>query len=82
MSRAAYTPEVNDKKYPPILQLKSVHNTPIEGLWHWFQRAKGLNIKELIRSGYLDGIYNPNHPIHPYVWGTPVVVMPCSVILI
>jgi hypothetical protein len=78
VSRAAYTPKVDDEKYPPILQLKSVHNTPIEGLWHWFQRAKGLNIKDLIRSGYLDGIYNPNHPIHPYVYVSPVIATPYS----
>ncbi|KAJ2935897.1 hypothetical protein H1R20_g1196, partial [Candolleomyces eurysporus] len=65
--REAYTPELDVTKIPPVLQLKSVHNTPIELLWHWFSDTCGLNIKEVIISGYEMGIYNPNNPIHPYV---------------
>jgi len=65
--RAAYTPELDENKFPPTLQVRSVHNTPIEGVWHWFLQTFGVNIKDTIRGGYEAGIYNPNNPIHPYV---------------
>lgn len=64
----AYTPDLDTESFPPMLQLRSVHNTPIEGLWHWFSQTFGINIKETIHSGYHnDGIYNPNNVIHPCV---------------
>ena len=44
-----------------------MHNTPIEGLWHWFLQNNGVNIKDAIRQGYNDGIYNPNNVVHPCV---------------
>lgn len=66
--RAAYTPELDENKFPPTLQVRSVHNTPIEGLWHWFLQTFGINIKDTIRHGFEIGIYNPNNDIHPYVW--------------
>jgi hypothetical protein len=25
-----------------------IHNTPIEGVWYWIQRVKGLNIKDFV----------------------------------
>ncbi len=50
--------------------MRSVHNTPIEGLWHWFLVNNGLNIKDAIRKGYHDGVYNPKQP------GTPVRNLP------
>jgi hypothetical protein len=53
--------------FPPTLQVRSVHNTPIEGAWHWFLQMFGINIKDAIRGGYEAGIYNPNNAIHPYV---------------
>lgn len=49
-----------------MLQMRSVHNTPIEGLWHWFLQTFGVNIKDIIRSGFTTGIYNPNNLVHPY----------------
>jgi len=65
--RAAYTPELDEDKFPPTLQVRSIHNTPIEGLWHWFLQTFGINIKDTIRQGFAIGIYNPNNAIHPYV---------------
>ncbi|KAJ2912173.1 hypothetical protein MD484_g8242, partial [Candolleomyces efflorescens] len=62
--RSAYAPDIDVTQSPPVLQLKSVHNTPIEGLWHWFSETCGLNIKEMIISGYQNGIYNPSDPVH------------------
>lgn len=47
--------------------MRSVHNTPIEGLWHWFRQTFGQNIKDTIHSGFQRGIYKPNNPLHPYV---------------
>ncbi|KAF8814344.1 hypothetical protein BYT27DRAFT_7082446, partial [Phlegmacium glaucopus] len=49
---------------PPMLQMRSVHNTPIEGLWHWFLQTFGVNIKDTIRGGFQAGIYNPNNVVH------------------
>jgi hypothetical protein len=63
---AAYTPELDTTQFPPTLQIKSIHNTPIEGLWHWFLQTFGVNIKDIIHSGFTAGIYNPNNPVHPY----------------
>ncbi|KAJ2935745.1 hypothetical protein H1R20_g1349, partial [Candolleomyces eurysporus] len=65
--RAAYS-DLNVDKYPPVIQIRSVHNTPIEGLWHWFLKTYGLNIKDIIVNGYRDGYYNPNNPIHPLLF--------------
>ena len=60
----AYTPEIDKEEFPPMLQMKSVHNTP---MWHWFAQTFGQNIKDTIRGGFEQGIYNPNNTIHPYV---------------
>jgi hypothetical protein len=46
--RAAYTPDLDPEQYPAVLQLQSVSNTPIEGLWHWFLKTTGQNVKDLI----------------------------------
>ncbi|KAJ3508917.1 hypothetical protein NMY22_g16464 [Coprinellus aureogranulatus] len=70
--REVYAPEEDVTKFPPVVQMKSVHNTPIEGLWHWFSQTHGRNIKDDIISGYRTGIYNPNNPVHPklfnWIW--------------
>jgi hypothetical protein len=42
----------------------SIHNTPIEGIWHWFLQTFGINIKDL--HGFEIGIYNHNNVIYPY----------------
>jgi hypothetical protein len=65
-TREAYAPELDAEKFPPTLQMKSVHNTPIEGLWHWFLQTFGVNIKDTIRRGYETGNYNPNNLVHVY----------------
>jgi len=51
-------------QYPPVIQIRSVHNTPIKGLWHWFLKTSGRNIKDIIHSGYINGIYNPSNRTH------------------
>ena len=65
--REAYAPDIDNEKFPAAQHMHSIHNTPIEGLWHWFLITFGLNIKDIIRQGYLNGIYNPNNPVHLYV---------------
>ena len=47
--------------------MKSVHNTPIEGLWHWFLQMFSLNIKDVIHQGLQIGVYHPNNAVHQYV---------------
>ena len=47
-----------------MLQVKSTHNTPIEGCWHWFQKTMGKDFGDIIRSGLQDGIYYPNDERH------------------
>jgi hypothetical protein len=63
-----YAPEIDSEEFPPMLQMKTVHNTPIEGLWHWFLQTFGHNIRDIIHGGYTCGIYNPNNDIHLYVF--------------
>ncbi|KAJ3986983.1 hypothetical protein F5890DRAFT_1571998 [Lentinula detonsa] len=62
--REAYAPDINSDKYPAALHLKSVHNTPIEGLWHWFTNTMGVNLKDELRRGYTDGFFHPGSQIH------------------
>ncbi|KAF6755227.1 hypothetical protein DFP72DRAFT_1067935 [Ephemerocybe angulata] len=68
----AYTPDADMTKYPPVVQIKSVHNTPIEGLWHCWLENMGHNLKDIIVAGYNSGIYHPGNPVHPqlfnYLW--------------
>lgn len=63
----AYAPDIDAEKFPAAQHVRSIHNTPIEGAWHWFLNTLGFNIKDRIRQGYQDGIYNPGNPVHPYV---------------
>ncbi|KAF8800315.1 hypothetical protein BYT27DRAFT_7227464 [Phlegmacium glaucopus] len=56
-SQTAYTAELDTNQFPPMLQIQSVHNTPIEGLWHWFLQTFGVNIKDTIHGGFQAGIY-------------------------
>ncbi|KAF8901851.1 hypothetical protein CPB84DRAFT_1815067 [Gymnopilus junonius] len=74
--REAYAPEIDKEQFPPMLQMRSVHNTPIEGLWHWFLQTFGHNIKDTIRSGFELGIYNPNNSVHPqlFYWLWPKIL--------
>ena len=67
VAREAYAPDIDVEKFPAMLQMKSVHNTPIEGLWHWFLQVYGINIKDAVRQGLVIGIYHPANAIHQYV---------------
>lgn len=62
--RTTYAPDIDPESYPPVLQIKSVHNTPIEGLWHWLLKTHSHDFKDIVKGGYRDGIYNPNHVTH------------------
>ncbi|KAF5325449.1 hypothetical protein D9619_009977 [Psilocybe cf. subviscida] len=63
--REAYGTGITDlAKYPPAVHVQSIHNTPIEGAWHWFSESKGRTIKSILQGGFNDGIYNSNNPIH------------------
>jgi len=61
----AYAPDIDADKFPAAQHVRSIHNTPIEGIWHWFLNTLGFNIKDMIRQGHHDGIYNPGNPVHP-----------------
>ncbi|KAJ2922646.1 hypothetical protein H1R20_g14435, partial [Candolleomyces eurysporus] len=58
------------------VQVKSVHNTPIEGLWHWLSETCGLNMKDTIISGQTLGIYHSESPVHKhlFLWLWPKIV--------
>ncbi|KAJ3742547.1 hypothetical protein DFH05DRAFT_1536392 [Lentinula detonsa] len=74
--REAYAPDINSDKYPAAVHLKSVHNTPIEGLWHWFTNTMGFNLKEELRQGYKDGIFYPGSQPHVdlFNWLWPQII--------
>jgi len=65
--RETYAPDIDSDQFPPAQHVRSIHNTPIEGLWHWFVTLFGIDIKDAIQEGKVTGIYNPGNPIHPYV---------------
>ncbi|KAI6002579.1 hypothetical protein F5J12DRAFT_839977 [Pisolithus orientalis] len=71
-----FAPNIDANQYPPFQFLKSVHNTPIEGLWHWFLDTKGINVKILLRSGLHDGAYHPNKSLHKqlFYWLWPKIL--------
>ncbi|KIK10004.1 hypothetical protein K443DRAFT_18 [Laccaria amethystina LaAM-08-1] len=60
--RAAYAPDIDATMFLAAQHLRSVHNMPIEGLWHRFLKTFGFNVRDLIYQGHLNGIYNPNNP--------------------
>ncbi|EDR07666.1 uncharacterized protein LACBIDRAFT_298024 [Laccaria bicolor S238N-H82] len=66
--RETYAPDIDSDQFPPAQHVRSVHNTPIEGLWHWFVTLFGIDIKEVIQQGKVTGIYNPGNPIHPQLF--------------
>ncbi|KAH7889503.1 hypothetical protein F5I97DRAFT_1844707 [Phlebopus sp. FC_14] len=74
--RTVFAPDIDVNEYPPFLFLKSIHNTPIEGLWHWFAKTQGINMKTLIQSGRNDGIYHPNKDLHKqlFYWLWPQIL--------
>jgi len=65
--RETYAPDIDSDQFPPAQHVQSIHNMPIEGLWHWFVTLFGVDIKDAILEGKVTGIYNPGNPIHPYV---------------
>ncbi|EDR10136.1 uncharacterized protein LACBIDRAFT_318159 [Laccaria bicolor S238N-H82] len=66
--RETYAPDIDSDQFPPAQHVRSVHNTPIEGLWHWFVTLFGIDIKEVIQQGKVTGVYNPGNPIHPQLF--------------
>jgi hypothetical protein len=62
--RQLAAPEHNCPERPASRQVKSVHNTPIEGLWRWHRASHGCEIEEYILAG--KEAYNANNPIHQY----------------
>ncbi|KAJ3727494.1 hypothetical protein C8R42DRAFT_694050 [Lentinula raphanica] len=62
--REAYAQDIDTEKYPPAYHLWSVHNTPIEGLWHWFTNVSGINAKDELLRGGTSGIYHPGNDLH------------------
>ncbi|KAJ7693511.1 hypothetical protein B0H14DRAFT_2651338 [Mycena olivaceomarginata] len=47
----AYAPDIDLTRYPALVAVKSTNNTPIEGLWHWFQDQCGKNLYIQITKG-------------------------------
>lgn len=46
-----FAPELDFHECPPVMALKSVHNTTIEGLWHWLREKIGHDIKAHLLRG-------------------------------
>ena len=63
--RETYAPDIDSDQFPPAQHVQSIHNMPIEGLWHWFITLFGIDIKDTIQEGKVTSIYNPGNPIHP-----------------
>ncbi|KAG8817374.1 hypothetical protein FRB91_005965 [Serendipita sp. 411] len=52
------------------MQVRSVHNTPIEGFWRWLRQSDGLSLKEEILAGKDHfNLLNPYHkPLFFWIW--------------
>ncbi|KAI0310206.1 hypothetical protein OF83DRAFT_1023926, partial [Amylostereum chailletii] len=50
--------------YPAHMAMRSVHNTPIEGLWHWWLEHSGNNLKTAIVFGQEQGIFHQGDELH------------------
>lgn len=55
---------MNYQQYPPVLELPSTQNTPIEGRWHRWREFDGYNLKDAIISGKSLGIFNGLDQLH------------------
>jgi hypothetical protein len=66
-ARKTYAPDIDEDSYPPVVQVKSVHNTPIEGCWRWFLKTQGRDFKDTVKSGLQEGIYTPGNQLHMHV---------------
>ncbi|KAJ6559864.1 hypothetical protein B0H19DRAFT_906469, partial [Mycena capillaripes] len=69
-------PAIDLTRCPAAVALKSTNNTPIEGLWRWFEDQCGKNLYIQITKGREEGIFNPNNPIHVLLfnWIWPAIV--------
>ncbi|KAJ7718982.1 hypothetical protein B0H14DRAFT_3629712 [Mycena olivaceomarginata] len=74
--KTAYAPDIDLTRYPALVAVKSTNNTPIEGLWRWFQDQCGKNLYIQITKGRDEGIFNPNNSIHVLLfnWIWPPIV--------
>ncbi|PPQ75874.1 hypothetical protein CVT24_000811, partial [Panaeolus cyanescens] len=74
--RETYAPNIDSGIFRPVQHMRSVNNTPIEGVWHWYRKTFGQNIKDVIRSGYSDGIFQPDSTLHKnlFYWLWPQIV--------
>jgi len=48
---ATFAPKLDAHECPPIMALRSVHNTTIEGFWHWLREKIGHDIKAHLLRG-------------------------------
>ncbi|KAF8589725.1 hypothetical protein K439DRAFT_1612526 [Ramaria rubella] len=62
--RRNYAPNVCEESYPPFMALWSIHNTTIEGIWHWLRKTVECNFITKFGHGHTEGIFNPNHSLH------------------
>ncbi|KAE9387552.1 hypothetical protein BT96DRAFT_948264 [Gymnopus androsaceus JB14] len=56
--------EIDLSKHPAVVQLKSVHNTPIESVWHWFQQDVGQTLYLRITHGRDNDLFQPHNDLH------------------
>ena len=64
--RIIKAPELDITEYPTHAQVPSPHNTPIEGLWHWFCETSGWGLRELITDGKVLGLFDHTCDVHRY----------------
>ncbi|KAJ7577390.1 hypothetical protein C8J56DRAFT_798931 [Mycena floridula] len=71
-----YAPDVDPDVYPAAVQVKSVHDTIIEGFWHWFRDKSGHNIKEMLLYGKHEHIFDERIDFHTdlFHWLFPTIV--------
>ncbi|KAJ7638088.1 hypothetical protein B0H17DRAFT_960876 [Mycena rosella] len=62
--RESFALNIDPLFYAVYMVLKSVHNTVIEGFWHWLKTKMGLNLKAIIIQGKQEHIFDSNVTFH------------------
>ncbi|KAF4600764.1 hypothetical protein EYR38_005409 [Pleurotus pulmonarius] len=74
--RDMFASEVDQRIYPPLVVLKSVHNTVIEGFWHWLREKMGFSLREHLLRGKSEHRFSPSSVLHHHLfnWIFPSLV--------
>ncbi|TRM66661.1 hypothetical protein BD626DRAFT_545803 [Schizophyllum amplum] len=74
--RRRLMPDLDCNEFPSFVNIPSTRNVIIEGLWHWFRKSYGLNMKALLLKEKADGVFIPGNMLHTnlFRWLWPKII--------